>query len=83
MSDPDDELLDFTSALTNETYHNDVSVRVARHHSEQHALADAGPGEQPHTLTTSDTKKRVYGTDTHIEWVLDWTTFEWIDWLAK
>ena len=40
-----DELLHFAASLADEPDDDDVRVRVARHHSEQHGFADAAARE--------------------------------------
>ncbi len=41
-----DEFLHFAAALADQTDHGDIRAGIARHHAEQHALADAAAGEQ-------------------------------------
>ena len=71
-----DEFLDLASALSNQADHNDISIRISRHHSEQHALADAGTCEQTDALTAPDTEQRVYGSDADINRFLNRASFE-------
>ena len=54
-----DEFLDLAAALADQADHDHVGAGVARHHAEQHALADAGAGEQAHALAAADGEQRV------------------------
>ena len=49
-----DEFLHFAAALADQAHDDDVGAGVARHHAEQHALADAGAGEQADALAAAD-----------------------------
>ena len=49
-----DEFLHFAAALADQAHDDDVGAGVARHHAEQHALADARAGEQADALAASD-----------------------------
>ena len=49
-----DELLDLAAALADQADDDHVGGGVARHHAEQHALADAGAGEQADALAAAD-----------------------------
>ena len=53
-SDVVDKFAHFTTALADQTDDDDVGVGIARHHAEQHALADAAAGEQSHALAAAD-----------------------------
>src|SRR5690606_2659746 len=74
-----DEVLHLAPALADETDDDDVRVRVARHHAEQHALADAGPGEQSHALPASDGEQRVDGAYADVERLADRLPLEGVD----
>ena len=54
-----DEFLHFAAALADQSDDDHVRARVAGHHAEQHALADAAAGEQTDTLTAADGQQRV------------------------
>ena len=49
-----DEFLDLAAALADQADDDHVGAGVARHHAEQHALADAGAGEQADALAAAD-----------------------------
>ena len=49
-----DELLDLASALADQSDHDHVGSGIARHHAEQHALADSAAGEQADALAAPD-----------------------------
>ena len=49
-----DEFLDFAAALADQADDDHVGRGVARHHAEQHRLADAGAGEQADALAAAD-----------------------------
>ena len=54
-----DEFLDFAAALADQADDDHVGRGVARHHAEQHRLADAGAGEQADALAAADGEHRV------------------------
>ena len=54
-----DEFLDFAAALADQADDDHVGRGVARHHAQQHALADAGAGEQADALAAADGQHRV------------------------
>ena len=49
-----DEFLHLAAALADQADDDHVGRGVARHHAEQHPLADAGAGEQAHALAAAD-----------------------------
>ena len=54
-----DEFLDFAAAFADQADDDHVGRGVARHHPEQHRLADAGAGEQADALAAADGEHRV------------------------
>ena len=58
-----DEFVDFTTSLADQTDHDDVGGRVATHHAEQHALADAGAGENAEALAAAAGEQGVDDVD--------------------
>ena len=62
-----DEFLHFAAALADQADDDDVGAGVARHHAEQHALADAGAGEQADALAATDGQQRVDRAHADIE----------------
>ena len=66
-----DEFLDLAAALADQADDDDVGIRVARHHAEQHALADADAGEQADALSAADREQRVDGAHADIQRIAD------------
>ena len=66
-----DEFLHLAAALADQADHDHVGAGVARHHAEQHALADAGAGEQAHALAAPDGQQRVDRAHAHIQYLID------------
>ena len=62
-----EEFLDLAAALADEPDHRHVGGREARHHGEQHRLADAGAGEDAHALAAAGGQEGVDGPDAEIE----------------
>ena len=62
-----DEFFNFTAALADQSDHDDFGFGVARHHAEQHRLANAGAGKQPHALAAADRQQRIDRAYAHIE----------------
>ncbi len=59
LEDVLDEFLDLAAALADQADDDDIGRRVARHHAQQHRLADAGAGEQAEALAAADGEQRV------------------------
>jgi hypothetical protein len=66
-----DELLHFAATLADQPDDDDVGARVARHHPQQHALADAAAREQADTLAATDSQQRIDGPHADVERLLD------------
>ena len=66
-----DEFLDLAAALADQADDDDVGRGVARHHAEQHALADAGAGEQADALAAADGEHRVDRAHAGVEHLRD------------
>ncbi len=77
-----DEFLHFAAALADQADDDDVGAGVARHHAEQHALADAAAGEQADALAATDGQQRIDGAHADIERLLDGLARQRIDRLA-
>ena len=54
-----DEFLHFAAALADQADDDDVRLRVAGHHAQQHRLADAGAGEQAQALAAAHGQQRI------------------------
>ena len=78
-----DEFLHFAAALADQADDDDVGAGVARHHAEQHRLADAGTGEQADALAAADGQQRIDRAHADIERRVDGMTRQRIDGLAQ
>src|SRR6185437_10805499 len=74
-----DEFLDFATALADQSDDDDVGGGVARHHAEQHALADAAAGKQPDPLAAPDRQQSVDGPHAHVQRLADGPSQQRID----
>jgi hypothetical protein len=62
-----DELPHLPPALADESQHRDIARGMACQHGEQAGFADAGPGEQPETLSLPAGRETVEGSHPDIE----------------
>ena len=74
-----DEVLDLAAAFTDQPDDDHVGRRIARHHRQQHRLADAGPRKQSHALSTSDAQERVDRTYADVERLANRLPLERVD----
>ena len=73
------ELAHFAPTLADQSDHDDIGRRIARHHAEQHALAHAAAGEQAQALAASDREQRVDRTHADVEDFADRLALERIE----
>ena len=78
-----DEFLHFAAALADQPDDDDVGAGVARHHAEQHGLADAGAGEQADALAAADRQQRIDRAHADVERLLDRLARQRIDRTAE
>src|SRR6185437_3390097 len=78
-----DEFLNFTAAFADQPDHDDVRAGIARHHAEEHALADAGAGEQAEPGAAPDGEQRVDRAHADIERRVDQGALHRIDRAAE
>jgi hypothetical protein len=62
-----DEFLHLAAAFADQADHDHVGLGVARHHAQQHRLADAGTGEQAHALAAADGQHGVDRAHAHVQ----------------
>ena len=62
-----DEFLHLAAALADQADDVDVERGIARHHRQQHRLADAGGGKDAHALPTTAGREGVDGADAEID----------------
>ncbi|MNZ89611.1 hypothetical protein D3C78_1085440 [compost metagenome] len=74
-----DELLDLTTPLTDQADDDDVGLGETGHHTQQHALAHAGTGEQAQALTTPYGQQAVDTADTDVQRLADRVAIERVD----
>jgi len=74
-----DKILDFSSALTDQSHNNDIGAGIARHHAEQDALSHAGTGKKAHALAAPHRKQGIYRTHPYIKDLVDRFPVERID----
>src|SRR5439155_222082 len=79
---PLDKLADFSSPFTHQPDDVHVGARVARHHAEQRALADAGAREDAEPLAAAAGEERVDRPDAEVEWLADRPALERVHALA-
>ena len=56
-----DKVFDLAATLADQANDDHIRTGITGHHAEQHALADAGAGEQAHTLAAADGQQSVDG----------------------
>src|SRR5690606_11489128 len=73
------ELLDLATALADQPDDDHFRAGIARHHAEQHALADAAAREEPDALAAPDSEKRIDRANADVERLLDRLSRERVD----
>src|SRR5690606_7985547 len=73
------ELLDLATALADQPDDDHFRAGIARHHAEQHALADAAACEKPDALAAPDSEKRIDRANADVERLLDRLSRERVD----
>lgn len=66
-----DKVFDLAATLADQANDDHIRLGITGHHAEQHALADAGAGEQAHTLAAADGQQSVDGAHPHVQHLLD------------
>jgi hypothetical protein len=65
-----DEIRNFSPAFTNESHHDDVGLREARHHAKKHGFPDPGAGKQAKALAPANGQHGVDSPNAHVQWFL-------------
>ena len=74
-----DEFLYLATTLTDQPDDDDVGLGEARHHAQQHRLADTRAGEQPEALAAPDREQAIDAADADIQRFADGMALERVD----